>query len=148
MIRLLCVLVLLSGLMDMPTIAAAINQKSIPGDWYGEGQPGDEDVYWIDHYGSDGSFAVEAAYCSSGHREYHVEAGTWSLRNGKLRISTEYVNGRSEPHVDEYNVIVFDGSKWTDRLISSSTLPQGVGALFTSVRVGRGFKLPECHQTS
>ncbi|HUJ46883.1 MAG TPA: hypothetical protein VLV55_07095 [Rhizomicrobium sp.] len=127
---------------------ASINPKLVLGDWYGEGQPGEPEVYWIDHYGSDGSFAVEARYCTNGRSDYHVEAGSWSIHNGRLRIATEVVNGRSESRVDEYDVLAFDGRTWKDRLISSSLLPEAVGSEFTSVHVGQGFKLPGCHPTS
>jgi len=127
---------------------AALNPKLVLGDWYGEGQPGEPEVYWIDHYGSDGSFAVEARYCTNGRNDYHVEAGSWSIRNGRLRIATEVVNGRAKVRVDEYDVLAFDGRTWKNRLISSTLFPEDAGAEFTSVHVGQGFKLPGCQHTS
>ena|SRR2546423_836665 len=143
--RLLYIAMALSLLLTLSaTNAAEIDTKSLAGDWYGEGQPGNPNVYWIDHFGSDGSFAFESRSCSNGSDFYGMEAGSWKYEGGRIRITTEFVNGRSVQYVDEYEVASYDGHKKSDRLVASDSATGALGYTFTSVRAEKGFKLPSC----
>jgi hypothetical protein len=140
----LCLSFALSAAAD----AAQIDAKSLAGDWYGEGQPGDPNIYWIDHFGSDGSFAMESRSCGRGSGSYNVEAGSWRYGGGRLRIVTEFVNGHPVHYVDEYEITSLDGHKKSDRLVASDGNPGVIGYIFSSVRPEKGFKLPTCGSTA
>ena len=146
--RLLFLLTLALLVTSSAVDAADLSPKAIIGDWYGEGQPGDPNVYWIDHFGSDGSFAIELRHCHGGEGDYHVEAGSWSFKGKNLRITTDFVNGEAVHYEDEYEIFSFDGHLKKDRLIVSNALQSNVGSVFVSTHEPGGFKLPDCHQTS
>jgi hypothetical protein len=132
-------LVLAVLVFGAPTSSAA--NSFLIGDWYGEGQPDDPNVYWLAHIGSDGRYSALFRFCR-GHVASDLEdTGTWTYGGKIVEIVTLTVNGHPVRDTDRYDTLSYDGHKHVYRHERS-------GYVFTAVRVKHDFELPPCSLSS
>jgi hypothetical protein len=75
--------------------AAAADQASLVGFWYGIGEPDDPAIFYIDAYHADGTFNSEYRKCEKGKLVYQqTQSGKWKVANGVLTMSADTVDGR------------------------------------------------------
>jgi hypothetical protein len=126
------------------TNARAVDAKKpyVVGNWYGEGQPGDRDAYWVSHEWPDGRIEIRFRGCLAGKTRWESTlAGTWSIKGNIEELSITSVNGRKKAYMDRYEMLSYDGRKRTYRHVER-------GTLFSSIRVSDKFQLPSCARTS
>jgi hypothetical protein len=121
--------------------AARAATPFIVGNWYGEEQPKDPNVFWIAHFWPDGHFAAKFRTC---HRRETLDVddtGTWTLREGVLEVTSTLVNGHTIFQAERYRTLSYDGHKHTYR-------HERTGFVFAAVRVRDDFELPSCNLSS
>jgi hypothetical protein len=111
------------------------------GDWYGEGQPDNPNVYWVAHIQEDGFYSAHFRFCR-GHVASDVEdLGNWTYSAKVAVLVTLRVNGQAVHDTDRYDTISYDGRKHVYR-------HERTGYVFTAVRVAKDFELPTCSLSS
>ena len=74
--------------------AAPASAPSLVGFWYGIGEPGDPEVFYIDAFSADGKFNAEYRKCEKGKLIYQqTQSGTWKIADGVLTINSTEING-------------------------------------------------------
>ena len=121
-----------------PTYAAA---PSLSGIWYGEGQPDDPNIVYLDYFGADGNFISEfRKYERCTVVEDHIESGTWTSKGNVQSLVTTEINGAPVHFEHAYTI-----EKLTDTQVSARLL--GNGYLFVEQRIDR-FEFPNCFRAS
>jgi hypothetical protein len=126
------------ALLAFPARAA---DPFIVGNWYGEAQPHDPNVYWLAHFWPGGRFAAKFRTCHGKTGEDEDDTGTWSYRADTLEVTSTRVDGQATFQVERYHTLSYDGRKHVYRHEAS-------GFVFTAVRVRADFELPSCNLSS
>ncbi len=125
--------------------AASAGQKPPPfpvGTWYGEGQPSYKTVMWVPHYYANGTVTARFRFCTPQGPFDSSLSGTWRYKDGKLTITSE--GGR----IDTYQTVSLDKQRWRYRYLASTGQTNGIGFVFTAVRVTDDSEIPPCEFTS
>jgi hypothetical protein len=129
---------LLCLLLAAPAAAAPFSPIGI---WYGEGEPDDPDTMWLIQFTPDGNFTAQFRFCRGRRGADQYETGTWSFGAGIEDVVTRTVNGRARYDDNRYKLLSYDGRKQVYRYLRT-------GFVFTSVKVGGKFRMPQCGLTS
>jgi hypothetical protein len=110
---------------------------SLAGIWYGEGQPDDPNIVYLDYFGSDGTFISEfRKYEGCKVIEDHVESGTWTSKGKVQYLVTTQINGKPAHFEHSYTIELLTDTQVRARL-------QMNGYLFVEQRIDR-FQFPNC----
>jgi hypothetical protein len=141
-VRSVAVALLCAGLA-LPAHAspAAVPTPFIVGNWYGEEQPHDPNVFWLAHFWPDGRFKALFRTCHGKTTEDEDDSGSWTLRDGVLEVTSVLVNGHAIHQPERYRTISFDGRKHVYR-------HERTGFVFSAVRVDSDFQLASCNLSS
>lgn len=125
-------------LLLAPVAASAANASaSLTGIWYGEGQPDDPNIVYLDYFAPNGTFISEfRKYEGCKILSDHVESGTWVSQGKVQRLVTTQVNGK--PVHFEHAYII---EKLTETEVHARL--QNNGFLFVEQRIDR-FQFPSC----
>jgi hypothetical protein len=111
------------------------------GSWYGQGEPNDPATMWLVRFSPDGKFTARFRFCRGRAAADQLETGTWSFKDGIEELVTRTVNGRPRYDDNVYRLLSFDGRKQVYRYLRT-------GFVFTSIKVGGDFDMPQCGLTS
>ncbi len=111
------------------------------GNWYGEEQPHDPNVFWLARFWPNGRFQAEFRTCHPGQTLDETDEGRWTYKNGVAEVTSTRVNGQPIDIVDRYRTLSYDGNRHTYR-------HERTGFVFTAVRVSADFELPACNLSS
>lgn len=111
------------------------------GNWYGEEQPSDPNVFWLAHFFSDGRFEAKFRTCHQRQALDEIDEGRWTYKNAVAEVTSRFVNGRAIDDVQRYHTLSYDGRKHVYR-------HEATGFVFTAVRVNADFELPSCNLSS
>ena len=126
-------------MLAAPTSAFAA--PSLPGIWYGHGQPGDQLAMYLDQLRPNGDFLVHHRTCIKGKQFDQYASGRWSVAGNMLTINIQTVNGQIEPRTDIYRTRSVDAKTW--RYIYLPT-----NFAYSAQRVAETFKMPSCDLVS
>ncbi len=78
---------------------------TVVGFWYGIGEPGDPEVFYIDAFSADGKFNAEYRKCEKGKLIYQqTQSGTWKVADGVLTINSTMINGKPGQFDHSYTI--------------------------------------------
>jgi hypothetical protein len=118
--------------------AAPADAPSLVGFWYGIGEPGDPDVFYIDAFSADGRFHAEYRKCEKGKLIYsQTQAGTWKIDDGVLMINSTEINGKPDKFDHSYDIELLTATEFHARLQTNDFL-------FEERRVPK-FEFPDCY---
>ena len=118
--------------------AAPASAPSLVGFWYGMGEPGDPEVFYIDAFGPDGKFNAEYRKCEKGKLIYsQTQSGTWSVADGVLTINSTIINGKPGKFDHSYTIEMLSATEFHARLHDPDFL-------FIEKRVPK-FEFPDCY---
>jgi len=128
---------LASLLISLGAQAAAPATPSLTGIWYGEGQPDDPNVVYLDYFAPDGTFISE-------FRKYEnckvvgdsVQSGTWTSEGKVQHMVTTQIDGMPAHFEHSYTIELLNDREVHARL-------QQNGFLFVEQRIDR-FEFPNC----
>jgi len=124
-------------------IAAVSDSEAAPagtivGFWYGLGEPGDPEIFYIDAFHADGSFNAEYRKCEKGKLSYRqTQSGTWKIANGVLTINSTVINGAPGRFDHLYTIEMLTLTEFLARLHDPNFL-------FVERRIPR-FEFPACY---
>lgn len=130
---------ILAPLVIGPGALAA--QPQIVGTWYGEGQPGDPDYFWVAHFSAGGNYEAHFRICKGTDTREDVNKGVWTYSGGVNDVLTLEADGHAMYRDDHYDTLSLDATKFVYR-------HEGTGFVFTARRVEDTFKLPSCAAVS
>jgi hypothetical protein len=133
------ILMLVVAVLAFAPARAATN--FIIGNWYGEEQPHDPNVFWVARFWPDGRFTALFRTCHGRTAEDEDDRGTWAMAAGALEVTSTVVNGRAIYQAERYRTLSYDGKKHVYR-------HERTGFVFTAVRVRDDFELPSCNLSS
>ena len=113
----------------------------VVGNWYGEEQPKDPNVFWLARFWPDGRFAARFRTCHGRETLDEDDTGTWAFRDNVLEVTSTLVNGHAIFQAERYHTLSYDGHKHIYR-------HERTGYVFTAVRVRDDFELPSCNLSS
>jgi hypothetical protein len=117
---------------------APASPPSLAGFWYGIGEPGDPNVFYIDAFHPDGKFNAEYRKCEKGKLIYtQTQAGTWKVADGVLTINSTEINGKPGMFDHSYTIELLSGTEFHARL-------QEPDFLFVERRIPK-FEFPDCY---
>jgi len=117
--------------------AAPAGSPSLVGFWYGVGEPGDAEVFYIDAFSADGKFHAEYRKCEKGKLIYQqTQAGTWKIDDGVLTINSTEINGQPGKFDHSYAIEMLSATEFHARLMDPDFL-------FMERRVPK-FEFPDC----
>jgi len=111
------------------------------GNWYGEEQPKDPNVFWLAHFFPDGRFEAKFRTCHQKQTLDELDTGTWTYKANVAEVTSTLVNGRMINQVERYHTLSYDGRKHVYR-------HEATGFVFTAIRVGPDYELPSCNLSS
>ena len=120
------------------THGSAAPAPSLVGFWYGVGEPGDPEVFYIDAFGPDGKFNAEYRKCAKGkliHRQ--TQSGTWKIADGVLTINSTVINGKPGQFDHAYTIEMLSATEFHARLHDPDFL-------FVERRIAK-FEFPDCY---
>jgi hypothetical protein len=121
-----------------PAPHTSSSAPSFVGIWYGEGEPADVRVLYIDAYHADGTFNSEFRKCEKGRLVWkQTESGTWSAANGVLTMSAKTIDGKPATYDNSYQIESLTGTEFHARLHDPDYL-------FVEKRVA-AFEFPPCY---
>ncbi len=111
---------------------------TVVGFWYGMGEPGDPDVFYIDAFGPDGKFNAEYRKCEKGKLIYsQTQSGTWKVADGVLTINSTMINGKPGKFDHSYTIEMLSATEFHARLHDNDFL-------FVEKRIPK-FEFPDCY---
>ena len=116
-------------------------ESSIVGTWYGEGQPGDPDYFWVAHFSAGGNYEAHFRVCHGTVPQEDVNKGVWTYAKGVNDVLTLEADGHAMYRDDRYDTLSIDAAKFVYR-------HEATGFVFTARRVDDNFKLPSCAAVS
>ena len=132
------------ALLFVPLLAMSAAHAAAPslsGIWYGEGQPDDPNIVYIDYFGPDGTFISEfRKYEGCKIVSDHVESGTWTSEGKVQHLVTTQINGKPVHFTHSYTIELLTETQVRARLHEN-------GYLFVQQRVDR-FAFPNCLRLS
>lgn len=132
---------LAAALIALGASSSAQPAHFLVGNWYGEEQPEDPNVFWLAHFHADGRFDAMFRTCHANQATDETDIGTWTYTSGGFDVDSTAVNGHATRQVEHYTTVSYDGRKHTYR-------HQRTGFVFSAVRVGETFELPACGLSS
>ena len=118
-----------------PAPAAA---PTVVGFWYGIGEPGDPEVFYIDAFSADGKFNAEYRKCEKGKLIYtQTQSGTWKVADGVLTINSTEINGKPGHFDHSYEIELLSATEFQARLLDPDFL-------FVERRIPK-FEFPPCY---
>ena len=121
--------------------APAPSTSSVPtvvGYWYGLGEPGDPEVFYIDTFNADGTFRGEYRKCNKGQLIYQqTQSGTWKVEDGVLTINSTMINGKPGKFDHSYTIEMLSATEFRARLHDPDFL-------FVERRIPK-FEFPPCY---
>lgn len=118
--------------------AAPASPPSLIGFWYGIGEPGDPEVFYIDAFSADGKFNAEYRKCEKGKLIYQqTQSGTWKIADGVLTINSTEINGKPGKFDHSYDIEMLSATEFHARLHDPDFL-------FVERRVPK-FEFPDCY---
>ena len=118
--------------------APQVEASFFVGHWYGVGEPNDPSVSYIDSYRTDGTFYAEFRKCERGEVVWHqTETGTWTVKDGVLRMISDTIDGRPEVFDNSYTIELALGDEFRARLHEPDFL-------FLERRIPK-FEFPPCY---
>jgi hypothetical protein len=77
------------------TSASAADKSSLVGFWYGIGEPGDPNIFYIDAFRADGTYNAEYRKCEKGKVVYQqTQSGTWTVKDDVLSMVADHIDGK------------------------------------------------------
>jgi hypothetical protein len=128
---------LISGFIAFPAQAA----PSLVGYWFGQGQPGDKQSMYFDHFRADGTLRSQFRDCRSGKAYDSTEDGTWSVKGDILTVNVARHNGVPAPRTDVYRLTSVTANRFTDVYLL-------LNFPFDERRVDEKFVMPDCQLVS
>jgi len=118
--------------------AAPAAAPTVVGFWYGIGEPGDPEVFYIDAFGADGKFNAEYRKCEKGKLIYQqTQSGTWKVADGVLTINSTMINGKPGQFDHSYTIEMLSATEFRARLHDPDFL-------FVERRIAK-FEFPDCY---
>jgi hypothetical protein len=110
---------------------------TLVGFWYGIGEPGEPDMFYVDAFHADGKFNAMYAKCEKGQLvNQQTQAGTWKVEDGVLTINSTVINGKPGKFDHSYTIELLTATEFHARL-------HDVDFLFVERRIPR-FEFPPC----
>jgi hypothetical protein len=125
------------GLMASPASAA----PGLVGTWFGQGQPGDKQSMYLDHFLANGELHSEFRDCRNGKPYDSTEDGTWSVKGDILTVKVALHSGKPAPRTDVYRLISVTAKGFKDVYLP-------LNFLFDEHRVDDKFIMPDCQLVS
>jgi hypothetical protein len=117
-------------------------EPSLAGIWYGEGQPDDPDVVYLDFFSADGTFISEfRRYDNCKVVADSVQSGTWTSKGNVQYLVTTQVDGKPADFKHSYTIELLTNTEVRARLREKSKF------LFVEQRIDR-FQFPNCFRGS
>jgi len=111
---------------------------TLVGYWYGIGEPGDPEIFYIDTFNADGTFNGEYRKCEKGKLIYQqTQSGTWKVADGVLTINSTVINGEAKRFDHSYTIELLSATELQARLHDPDFL-------FTERRIPK-FEFPPCY---
>jgi len=118
--------------------SAPSGPPSLAGFWYGIGEPGDPEVFYIDAFHPDGKFNAEYRKCEKGKLVYQqTQSGTWKIEDGVLTINSTVINGKPGKFDHSYDIELLTATEFHARLHDPDFL-------FVERRIPK-FEFPDCY---
>jgi hypothetical protein len=114
---------------------------SLAGFWFGQGQPGDKQSMYFDHFLANGELHSQFRDCRNGKAYDSSEDGTWSVRGDILTVNVARHSGVPAPRTDIYRLISV-----TPKAFKDVYLP--LDFPFDEHRVDDKFTMPACQLVS
>jgi hypothetical protein len=131
-------LALAFGAVEGFAAPAPSTPPTVVGYWYGIGEPGDPEVFYIDTFNADGTFNGEYRKCEKGKLIYtQTQAGTWKVADGVLTINATVINGKPDKFDHSYTIELLSATELQARL-------HDVDFLFVERRIPK-FEFPPCY---
>jgi hypothetical protein len=130
-------LCLICGLAALPASAA----PNLAGIWFGQGQPGDKQSMYLDHFLPDGKIHSQFRDCRGGKAYDSTEDGAWSVKGNILTIQVARHSGVPAPRTDLYRL-----DSVTAKLFKDAYLP--LNFPYEEHRVDETFTMPACQLVS
>lgn len=130
-------LCLICCLASLPASAA----PSLVGIWFGQGQPGDKQSMYLDHFQANGAMHSRFRDCRNRKAYDSTEDGTWSVKGDILTIHVARHSGMPAPRSDVYRLISV-----ADKVFKSVYLP--LSFPYDEHRVDDKFVIPDCELVS
>ena len=111
------------------------------GNWYGERQPEDPNVFWLARFWPNGRFEAMFRTCARKQTLDEHDEGTWNYAGGITEVTSRRVNGQTILQIERYRTLSYDGRKHVYQHLRS-------GFVFTAIRVGSDYELPSCSLSS
>jgi hypothetical protein len=147
--RLLSGVLIATCVLSMSDQAAAGSQSSVVGDWYGQGEPFDKNMAYLDHFRADGTVVTEVEICKGKTAMHGKDSGTWTASKDAMRVVTTVSDGAATHFQTDYEIMSNDGKTWSYRIVAAEPeQPSILGYVFTAKRVSPDFRLPGCLQIS
>ena len=125
------------GLVASPASAA----PGLVGTWFGQGQPGDKQSMYLDHFLANGELHSEFRDCRNGKAYDSTEHGTWSVKGDILTVKVALHSGKPAPRTDVYRL-----ESVTAKAFRDVYLP--LNFVFDEHRVDEKFVMPDCQLVS
>ena len=130
-------LICLMCLAAMPASAA----PSLVGIWFGQGQPGDKQSMYLDHFLANGELHSRFRDCRNGKAYDSTEDGTWSVKGDILTVKVALHGGKPAPRTDVYRLISVTPKEFKDVYLP-------LNFVFDEHRVDETFTMPACQLVS
>jgi Lipocalin-like domain len=126
------------GLAAPAPAPAPSSAPTVVGYWYGLGEPGDPEVFYIDTFNADGTFRGEYRKCQKGQLIYQqTQSGTWMVEDGVLTIHSTMINGKPGKFDHSYTIEMLSATEFRARLHDPDFL-------FVERRIPK-FEFPPCY---
>ena len=131
-------LMVLAAAGHVSAAPAASAAPTVVGFWYGVGEPGDPEVFYIDAFSADGKFNAEYRKCEKGKLIYtQTQSGTWKVVDGVLTINSTMINGKPGNFDHSYTIELLSATEFQARLHDPDFL-------FVERRIPK-FEFPDCY---
>lgn len=131
----------LSLMLLLSAATSGIAAPSLPGTWFGTGEPYDAGAMYIDHFQPGGHIHSDFRSCVKGKPLDGREDGTWSLKGDRLVISVISHNGVFMPRNDPYRILSLSADA-CHYVYLPTKFP------FSARRVDAKFAMPDCQLVS
>ena len=117
---------------------APSSAPTLAGFWYGIGEPGDPEMFYVDAFHPDGRFNAMYGKCEKGQLvNRQTQTGTWKIEDGVLTINATEVNGEPRQFDHSYTIELLTATELHARLHDPDFL-------FVERRIPR-FEFPPCY---
>jgi hypothetical protein len=124
-------------LAALPASAA----PGVVGTWFGQGQPGDKQSMYLDHFLGNGELHSQFRDCRNGKAADSTEDGNWSVKGDILTVTVARHSGKPAPRTDVYRL-----TSVTAKAFKDVYLP--LNFVFDEHRVTDDFTMPSCQLVS